>query len=845
MVLRTMSALPAGTVTFLFTDVEGSTKLLHELGAEPYADALAEHRKLVREVCAMQGGVEVDTQGDAFFLAFPTAPGALAAARAITEGLASGPIRVRIGLHTGTPLLTEEGYVGPDVHRAARLAAAGHGGQVLVSAATAALIEPSGSEPRALPLRDLGEHRFKDLAAPERVYQLADGEFPALKSLYRTNLPVPATPFLGRERELAEVGELLSRDDLRLLTLAGPGGTGKTRLALQAAAEVAERFPDGLWWVPLAPLRDASLLVPAVAQTLEIKEEPGKPVADTLARALAGKQTLVLLDNVEHLLPAAAHELARLASVSGPVLLVTSRERLQLQGEHLYPVPTLEERDAVELFLTRARALAPHFSANAAVSALCSRLDNLPLALELAAARTVVFTPEQLLERVSARLDLLKGGRDTDPRQQTLRATIEWSYDLLGEEEQRLFGALSVFVGGCTFEAAEDVCGAEPDTLQSLLDKSLLRRNDRGEGPRYWMLETIREFAQERVEDVAELLRLHAAYYLALGEQAESELRTGNQAAWLSKLDAEHENLRAALSFLRDSGAAVEMLRLAAALYRFWFYRGFLHEGRRWLDEALACGGADNAPARAKALAAAAQLAYRQAAYAESASLNEAALSAYRTLGDRVGVGRVLNQLADVAEAEGDLDRAEKLWTKSVAMARRSGDRYELGVAISNLGSLMLTRGDYERASPLTSEGLAIFEEIGNRHGAAVALENLGCAAVWEGRYRDAVPLLKESLVRFRELRTPVYAAHALDELAVVAALNEQAVTATRLLGAVDRILAETGGALAPDTQELQARALAAIRERLDESAFELAHAEGGEKTLDEAIEYALESVDA
>jgi class 3 adenylate cyclase len=277
--------LPTGTVTFLFTDVEGSTRVLHDLGADVYAAALAEHRRTVREACSRHGGVEVDTQGDAFFVAFPTAPGALAAAAEITGALAEGPILVRAGLHTGTPLVTDEGYVGADVHRAARIAAAGHGGQVLVSTATAALLDDGG-------LRDLGEHRFKDLSAAERVYQLGEGEFPALKSLYRTNLPVPATPFLGRERELAEVTELLASREVRLLSLTGPGGTGKTRLALQAAAEVTEEYADGVWWVPLASLRDPAFVLSAVAKAVDVKEPPGMTVTDALVSALAGKSAL-------------------------------------------------------------------------------------------------------------------------------------------------------------------------------------------------------------------------------------------------------------------------------------------------------------------------------------------------------------------------------------------------------------------------------------------------------------------------------------------------------------------------------------------------------------------------
>ena len=813
-----VSELPSGTVTFLFTDVEGSTKLLHELGAEGYAHALAEHRRLIREACAARGGVEVDTQGDAFFFAFPGAPGALAAAEEMTEALASGPIQVRIGLHTGTPLLTAEGYVGDDVHYGARVAASAHGGQVVLSSPTAELVE--------LSLTDLGEHRLKDIAEAVSIFQLGDGSFPPLKTISNTNLPRPASSFVGRETELQAV---LSRVEqgARLVTLTGPGGSGKTRLALEAASSLVPEYKAGVFWVGLASLRDPALVSETISQTLGAK--------DGLAEHIQERELLLLLDNLEQVIEAAPELGSLLSACPNLTLLVTSRELLRIQGEVEYAVPPLAEPEAVALFCERSQ-LEPSED----IAELCSRLDSLPLAVELAAARCKALSPAQILERLSSRLDLLKGGRDADPRQQTLRATIEWSFELLSEEEQRLFARLSVFSGGCTLEAAEEVADADLDTLQSLVEKSLLRFTNE----RYWMLETIREYAGERLKhtnEADELRSRHAGWYLTLAEQAEPELQAGDQARWLSRLDAEHENLRAALAFLRQSASAVKMLRLGSALYRFWFYRGYLREGRGWLDQALRAG-ADGGPARAKALAAAAQLAYRQAAHRDAKSLNEAALSAYRALGDRTGVGRVLNQLADVAEAEGDLDRAERLWTKSVAMARQSGSRYELGVAVSNLGSLMLTRGDYGRAQPLTSEGLAIFEEVGSKHGAAVALENLGCAAVWEGRYLDAVPLLKESLVRFRELGTPLYVAHALDELAVVAALNQHAVTAARLLGAVDRILAETGGALAPDTQALEALARAAIRERLNESEFEAAHADGGAKTMDAAVDYALEA---
>jgi predicted ATPase len=555
------SDLPTGTVTFLFTDVAGSTKLLHELGAEAYAEALAEHRRVIREACAAEGGVEVDTQGDAFFFAFPTAPGALAAAEAVTEILASGPIQVRVGLHTGTPLVSAEGYVGGDVHRAARIAAAGHGGQVLVSAATAQLVE--------VELIDLGDHRFKDLGGPERVYQVGVAEFAPLKSLYRTNLPIPATPFLGRERELDAVVSLIGRT--RLLTLTGPGGTGKTRLALQAVAASAEAFADGVFWVPLAAVRDPELVLPTAAQSLEANAD--------LERYVAGKRLLLLLDNFEQVVEAAPRLGSVLACCPNLVLVVTSRELLRVQGEVEYAVPPLEQREAVELFCARSQ-LEP----SETVAELCRRLDDMPLAVELAAARTSALTPEQILERISQRLDLLKGGRDADPRQQTLRAAIEWSYELLTPAEQELFARLSVFAGGCTLEAAEEVWDAGIDTLQSLVEKSLIRFT----GGRYWMLETIREYAAHRLEQAGRrdrAQRRHAAWMVRLaGEVGASR---GVDIPVRRRFAQEHDNFRQALAWAQEEGHADVQLALIGRSWVYWWDRGNTGEGLRWVDSAL------------------------------------------------------------------------------------------------------------------------------------------------------------------------------------------------------------------------------------------------------------------
>ncbi len=448
-----MRELPSGTVTFLFTDIEGSTRLLHELG-DAYADALAEHRRVLREAFARHDGVEVDTQGDAFFVAFARAADALAAAGEAQAGLGEGPIRVRIGLHTGEPLVTEEGYVGIDVHRAARIAAVGHGGQVLVSQSTREL---AGADR----LRDLGEHRLKDLTAPERIYQLGDGDFPPLKSLNQSNLPEQPTPFVGREKELGEVLALLGDQKIRLLTLTGPGGSGKTRLAVQAAAEAVDDHEHGVWWVGLQAVRDPELVLPAIATTLGANTDLETHIGD--------KRMLLALDNLEQVLGAAPQIGGLLASCPKLRLVVTSRELLRIAAEREYAVPPFVEQEGVGFFLGRARAIRADFQPDERVREVCRRLDNLPLALELAAARVRSLSSAQILERLERRLPLLTGGpRDAPERQRTLAAAIGWSYELLTPEEQQVFRRLAVFAGGYTLEAAEEVAEADLDVLQSL-----------------------------------------------------------------------------------------------------------------------------------------------------------------------------------------------------------------------------------------------------------------------------------------------------------------------------------------------------------------------------------------
>jgi predicted ATPase len=812
-----VSSLPSGTVTFLFTDVEGSTKLLHELGADRYADALAEHRRVIRESFAQHGGVEVDTQGDAFFVAFPTAPAALAAAGEAQDKL---EVPVRMGIHTGTPLLTEEGYVGADVHKAARIAAAGHGGQVLVSAATAALLEDE--------LRDLGEHRLKDLSAPERIYQLGAGEFPPLKSLYRTNLPVPATPFLGRERELAEALALL--DGTRLLTMTGPGGTGKTRLALQAAAEVSDRFPDGVFWVPLAPLRDPRLVLEQAGQALGAK--------DGLADYISDKRLLLLLDNFEHVI-AAADDLDELrTSCPNLKLLVTSRELLGLPGEQAYPVPPLGPADGTELFLARARSANPDFEPDGAVSELCARLEQLPLALELAAARVRILSPEQLLERLSDRLDLFKAGRGVDPRQQTLRATIEWSHDLLGEEEQRLFARLAVFAGGCTLEAAEAICDAELDTLQSLVDKSLLRVREQG---RFWMLETIREYAQERLEasvDAEELRRRHADYFLALAEEAAPQIWNYSR-EWIDRLEQDHDNLRSATDWLASSGETQLVLRLLGAMAEFWGIRGHISEGSRRLRSALEADDRPT-PARAKALNGAADMAMGRGDNSELRRWAEEALALHRAGGNAFGAAISVFQLGHSAADEGEYERARELAGEALELARQAGDAtlvmlatWLLGWASKGLGHADTARRHYEDA-------LDRARTLGNRNVQSLTLEALSDFALERGRPDEAVAMLAEAYRANRELEDRWRLALISSRLAGAFAALGDAVTATRLLSSGMAWLKESGG----DPRWIarrNERTLAALRSELDESAFAEAWEAGAKLSTEEAVELALE----
>ena len=903
----------------MFTDIEGSTKLW-ERNPKAMSKALSRHDELVRKAVEAHGGFVFKTVGDAFYVAFSTAPGAVEAALDAQRSLLSqeweetGPLRVRMALRTGAAEERGGDYFGPPLNRVARLLSAGHGGQVLLSRSTQELVRDQ--LPLGVELRDLGERRLKDLSGPEHVFQLtAPGlpfSFPPLKTLDArlNNLPTQPTPLIGREREVAEILSLLRRADARLLTLTGTGGTGKTRLALQSAAELIDEFEDGVFFVALDTISDHELVASAVAQALGVTESGDQPLEERLKEYLHERETLLLLDNFEQVMEATPLLEGVLAAAPRLKVLVTSRATLRLYGEHEFPVPSLElpdtrhlpepedlaQYEAVRLFIARAQAVKLDFAVtneNApAVAEICTRLDGLPLAIELAAARIRLLPPQAMLARLGSRLKLLSGGaRNLPERQRTLRGAIEWSHSLLSPEEQTLFARLSVFAGGCTLEAIEAVCDAEGDLpvnyslegVSSLLAKSLLRQvEDPACDPRFVMLETIHEYASEKLEEsgeTEEIKHAHAEYYLALAEEAEPELRGPDQLEWFESLEAEHDNLRAALSWSLDIRDTELGLRLAGALGEFWYARGHHREGKGWLEGALAKdGGRTLAATRAKALEAVGWLANERGDIEKAEAAAEEGLTLSSQAGNEsTRKTSFLRMLGATARIRGDHERANELYEESLALSLEAEERWGIAHSLINLGSTALIRGDHERAKELYEEGLILSRELGgaqpladflismgytlllegdheratalNEEAAALlreqrhrgdlqyAVDNLGWAALVRGDHQRAEQLFEESLRLCWELGDKTIAAESLEGLACVAEAGGETKRATRLFGVAEALREAVGYHQTPGERALREPYLATTRSRMDEAAW----AEGRVMTLEEAISYALE----
>jgi predicted ATPase len=812
------SDLPSGTVTFLFTDVEASTKLLHELGAERYAQALAGYRRLVRQAFAAHGGVEVDTQGDAFFAAFPTAAGALAAAREAQEALAERPIRTRMGIHTGTPLVGEEGYLGADVHLGARIAAAGHGGQVLVSKETRELADGE--------LTDLGEHRLKDFAEPVWIFQIGSERFPPLKTISNTNLPRPASSFVGREREKAEVTALF-QDGARLVTLSGPGGSGKTRLAIEVASELVPEFKNGTFWVGVAALRDPALVAETIAQTLGAK--------DGLTEHVGGRELLLLIDNLEQVIEAAPELAALVERCPNLRLLVTSRELLRVRGEVEYAVPPLALPDAVELFCRRSQ-LEPE----EVIHELCRRLDSLPLAVELAAARTSVLSPTQIVERLSKRLDLLKGGRDTEARQQTLRATIEWSYDLLSDAEKTLFARLAVFIGGCTLDAAGVVAEADIDTLQALVEKSLLQGSDE----RFWMLDTIREYAAERLEEQGQrdqTVRGLAVYLRTVIQDGRRTLgETEDLTPLVTRIAKELDNLRAAIEWGLAAPEPELALRLAIESGRFAPRIGLTpSEQSQWLHRGLRAAGTVSPTTRADALYSAGGAAYALGDFEKATQFLEQSLRLHRDLGDDSASIAVLYQLGAAAMGTGDDDRARDFFEQSLESATRFSDTRGVSRALAALGDLKVRLGELAHASELLERSAKLARDAGDRYFLTNVLLGSGDVALAKRELSRATRLYCEAVRLSRDLNDSRNAIYGLAALAAAAGAAGNAERAGRLWGAL-AILEQSSGWLVLSHERSKYEDRVAACANAAPRAFAAAVDDGRTMTLDEAVDYAL-----
>jgi predicted ATPase/class 3 adenylate cyclase len=833
-----VAALPEGTVTFLFTDIEGSTALLRER-ADEYPELLAEHRRLLREAADRHGGVVFGSEGDALFMAFGAADAAVAAAREGQQALTALPLRVRMGVHTGEPAIAEGDYVGLDVHRVARIAASAHGGQVVVSRPARDAADD------VCTFTDLGEHRLKDLPEPEWLFQAGEGDFPPLRSLSNTNLPAPATPLVGRARELGEIAALLRGEETRLLTVTGPGGTGKTRLAVAAGDSLADAFANGVFVVPLAPLRDPELVLPEVARSLGVSEQPGEPLVRSIARRLEERHAHVVLDNVEQVLGAATEVAALLESAPGLAVIATSREPLRIRGEREYALPPLALDEALDLFMERALAVRADCAVDwdmAVAREIVERLDRLPLAIELAAARVKLLSLGAIAERLGERLTFVAGtGRDLPERHRTLRGAIEWSYDLLEPDERTLFARLAVFMGGWTLDAAETVADADLDTLASLLDKSLVTRAG---GDRFTMLETIREYAVDRLDasgSAEDACRAHAEYFLGVARDAERAFDGPDAVAAVNRLEQEHDNLRSALDWAlrREPGLGAA---LAAELGGFWYRHTHVVEGATWLQRAAGADDGSDPLRRARILHNLGVLTDLQGAPGAAALLEES-IALYRETDDIGRLTRSMNSLGIVARNAGDLPLARRQLEECLAIRRELGDRKLISVTTCDLGVIAVDEGDLDAAEAYFRESLAIDRETGDQPGVAVNVGNLGWVELARGRVEEARPLVREALELFDEVGDREGLAEALEQAAVLAGRDGKPEAAARLAGSAAGLRTAVGVPHASDfDRERLERGLDPVRAALGGD-FGPRYEEGRALDTDAAVTHALGEV--
>lgn len=815
---------PTGTVTFLFAALVESSQRWEQF-PQTMPAALARYDALLRTSIAQHRGMIFRSGGGTLGAAFALSADALAAAWTAQRALFSEhwevtPLQACLAIHTDTALVRAGDYFGPALNRVTSLLDAGHGGQILLSQAAEVLVRDH--LPTNTHLIDLGEHRLKDLSRPERVFQLTGAEvpltFPELKTLdaHVTNLPAQPNPLIGREEEVAAGRTLLQRPDVRLVTCTGPGGAGKTRLSLQVAADLADAFADGVFFVGLATSDTPDRIIAAIAQAFDLKEEGEQTLKTAVHAHLHQRHMLLVLDNFEHLIAAASVVSDLLAAAPLVKVLVTSREALRISGEYEFPVPplgvpntrhlqtsgdnlvaTTAHYPAIALFVARAQAARPDFALTAenalVVAEICARLDGLPLAIELAAARSKLFAPRALLARLTQRLKVLTGGaRDQPTRQQTLQNTIDWSYNLLTPGEQLLLGRLAVFVGGCSIDAAETICHhptALPldllDGLESLVNKSLLQQAETDDGePCFTLLETLQEYALGRLHergDVDALWYQHAMYYLAQAEQAEPQLSSNQQVAWLDRLEHEHDNLRAALNRSVERGWIETAARVGGALWRFWFAHGHLSEGRKWLDTIMHAGQELPVAVRAKVLNGAGALAWAQNDYQQAQPLLQESLALFQALGDQTNSARALNNLGMLAQARGAYDQAQALYEEGLALFQKRGDQVNMARVLNNLGIIAHYQGENQRAITLFEQNLALQRTLGERWGIADSLLNLGVLLVDEGNAERATLLLEESLSRQRELNDTGGIACSLTNLGRVAMLHQDVARAVTL----------------------------------------------------------------